>query len=209
MNKHIAYLETSMSAPDAMDSAKWMDEGISKLEQKEQSFHGRTNVFELRVFVFKNFFIQAFEAILIRGEITLKEAHLVDIIVQNYLTDSLLAALKPTESAIIHKLLLPFASAPQRSYVDEQSSSIFGETQNDFWEQATIDALSTLSEVTSAHKERLRASMDGIKVQNTPDYARLVCLEMDRNPYNLTAAQINLAKTFDIYSLNDLKDCQL
>ena len=120
MNKYIAYLETSMSAPDVMDSAKWMDQGISKLQQKEKSFHGRTDVFELRVFVFKNFFIQAFESILVRGEITLKEAHLVDIIVQNYLTDSLLAALKPTESAIIHKLLLPFASAPQRIYVDKQ-----------------------------------------------------------------------------------------
>ena len=59
--------------------------------------------------------------------------------------------------------------------------------------------MSSLSKVKSAHQELFHAAMDGHKVRNTPDYARLVCFEMDRNPYSLTAAQIEIAKTFETH----------
>ena len=199
MNKNLAFLGTSIGALEVMDSAKWMNEGITKLDGKGKSFHGRIGTFELRVFVFKNFFIQAFEAILMRGEITLKEANLIDTIVQNYLSDGLLAALNPSESDIIHKLLLPFASSQECDYADDQSTSVMGKAKKELYAQATIQAMSALSKVTSAHQGHLRAAMDGHKIRNTPDYARLVCSEMDRNPYNLTMAQIELAKTFETH----------
>jgi hypothetical protein len=65
--------------------------------------------------------------------------------------------------------------------------------------QLSIEALSALSKVKSAPHSLLHAAMDGHKVRNTPDYARLVCFEMDRNPYSLTAAQIELAKKFETH----------
>ena len=199
MNKHLDFLETSFESADIMDSTNWMSEGLSTLDRKEKSFHGRTGAFELRLFVFKNFFIQAFEAVLIRGEVTLKEAQLIDKIVQNYLSDCLIDALHPSEADTIYKLLLPFSQSSPHETFDGKGPLLTNNVQGEFSNQATMEAMSSLSKVKSAHQELFHAAMDGRKVRNTPDYARLVCFEMDRNPYSLTAAQIKLAKTFETH----------
>ena len=199
MTKHLEFLETSIGASEVMDSTNWMNEGLSTLDRKEKSFHGRTGAFELRVFVFKNFFIQAFEAILIRGEVTLEEARLVDTIVQNYLSDGLLVALHPSEAKTIQKLLLPFAPSATSEITDENGFFVTSEPDMDYRAQNSRDALFALSKVKSTRREQLHAAMDGHKIRNTPDYAKLVCFEMDRNPYSLTAAQIELAKTFETH----------
>jgi hypothetical protein len=199
MTKHLEFLETSIGASEVMDSTNWMSEGLSTLDRKEKSFHGRTGTFELRVFVFKNFFIQAFEAILIRGEVTLEEARLIDTIVQNYLSDGLLVALHPSEAKTIQKLLLPFAQSPTNEVADEKGLSVTTGTDVDYRTRNSRDALLALSQVRSHNRVQLHAAMDGHKICNTPDYAKLVCFEMDRNPYSLTAAQIELAKTFETH----------
>ena len=199
MNKQLGFLEASIGASELMDSSSWMNEGLTTLDRKEKSFHGRTGAFELRVFIFKNFFIQAFEAILLRDEVTLEEAQLIDTIIQNYLSDGLLAALHPNESRTIYKLLLPFAQSSVHESTNEQIRSVESDLKDDDGSQLSMEALSALSKVKSAHHSLLHAAMDGHKVRNTPDYARLVCFEMDRNPYSLTAAQIELAKKFETH----------
>lgn len=199
MNKHLEFFENSIDASEIKDSFNWMSEGLRTLDRKEKSFLGRTGAFELRVFVFKNFFIQAFEAILIRGEVTLKEAQLIHTIMQNYLSDGLLAALHPSESDTIHKLLLPFSPSAVQDGSNEQRPSLASNAQDEYSAPVTMEAMSALSNIKSAHQGLLHSAMDGHKVRNTPDYARLVCSEMDRNPYSLTAAQIELAKTFETH----------
>ena len=197
MNKHLEFFETTIGASKVSDSTNWMSEGLTTLDRKEKSFHGRTGAFELRVFIFKNFFFQAFEAILLRGEVTLKEARLIDTIMQNYFSDGILAALHPSETETIHKLLLPFTLSTTHEGPDEQGVSEMNGPQGKCRSKVAIEAL---SKIKADHQELLHASMDGNKVRYTPDYARLICFEMDRNPYSLTAAQIELAKTFETHT---------
>jgi hypothetical protein len=133
---------------EIIPSTKWMNEGLITLEKIQVGAKTPAQALALRLWVFRNFILKSFEAIIAAGKITKEEASLINQVVLHHLSDDLMNALSSAEVETMQSLLLPFLEEEdfkeeEENIIDasdgESNSSIFVIPTD--WLKEAIDTL--------------------------------------------------------------------
>jgi phenolic acid decarboxylase len=98
---------------------EWLEEALITLEKIKAGAKSSKEAVTFYKFVFSNYVVEAFEAILAAKQITVEQAELVNKIMTEYLTDELLAALSDYDQEVIQNLLAPFSEV-SAEYASEE-----------------------------------------------------------------------------------------
>ena len=133
---------------EIIPSTEWMNEGLVTLEKIQVGAKTPAQALALRLWVFRNFILKSFEAIIAAGKITKEEASLINQVVLHHLSDDLMNALSSSEVETMQTLLLPFLEEEdfkeeEENIIDasdgESNSSIFVIPTD--WFKEAIDTL--------------------------------------------------------------------
>lgn len=128
---------------EIISSTEWLREGITTLDKIKADRRSEGAKVGLKAWVFGNYIIPAFRAILSAGKITTAEAELVNEVVQNHLSDALLDALSQEQVRTIELLLMPFSEHPSSEVVEQVKATA---------EQSLKEALAMLDLVKTAER---------------------------------------------------------
>ena len=151
---------------EIIPSTEWMNEGLITLEKIKNGARNPEQALELNLWVFRNFVLKSFEAIIVAGKITKEEAELINHVIQHHLSEDLLNALTPAEINTMETLLVPFleqeeANVMEASEVSEDEPFYIVPTE---WLKEAID---TLGPVKRSCKDPVKAARLGNFVFST------------------------------------------
>jgi hypothetical protein len=162
-----------------------MNEGLITLEKIQIGAKTPGQALELKLWVFRNFILKSFEAIINAGKITKEETSLINQVIQHHLSDELLTALTTTEVETMQTLLMPFLE--QEGLEKETSTIEEADVDVDIDEGEAVyvvpsewfkEAIETLSPVKRSCKDPATAARLGNFVFSTFVYEAIYAINV-------------------------------